>query len=138
MRALRGFSLTEVMISLLLISLVAVVTLRSYLMANEMSYIEALRSTAVYACQDMIEQILSDDFEDITVDFYPDESPRILDTRGTPNTHSDDVFYSRTVDIIDLSDTLRQQKDVTVTVTFTFNGKTYSEQLVTRVVGAGK
>lgn len=139
MKAKKGFSLVEVLVSLLIISLIAVASLRTYIMANELSYIEGIRASAIYLAQETLERALADDFDDVVIgDQYPENMQGILvDSRGTTDP-SDDIIGSQTIQINDWSDTERQQKEVIVTIGYTFNGTPYSEELVTWVVAAGR
>jgi prepilin-type N-terminal cleavage/methylation domain-containing protein len=132
-----GFSMVEVMISILLISMVAIVTLRTFVMSDQMAQIESMRSTALYACQDVIEQMLSDQYENITPDYYPDQYNLLLETRGTADPE-DDVYCNRTVEIYDVPLAKKQRKEVRVTVTYEFTGQQYSEEIFTVIVAAGR
>ena len=127
----------EVMISVLLITMVCVLSLRTYIMTGQMSRVESLRTMALYNCQESIEAMLSSDYEEIVEENYPPETSRVLDTRGTSDPE-DDVYFDRTYEITDWSSGGRQQKDVRVLVSFNFAGKRYSESLSTRIVAAGR
>ena len=139
MRRHRGFSLVEVLISLVLITLVGVAAMRTYMLTAEMTFVESLQATALYHCQEVIEAMLADDFENLTADHpeYQDEYGLVLDTRGTEDP-SDDIYLDRIVSFNDPGLPGRVAVDVTVTVTFHAAGRALTESLDTRIVGAGR
>ena len=94
--------MVEVLISMLLITLVGVASLRTFIMSMNMAYVDNLRATAVYRCQEVIEQALADDFTNVAPESYPDQTGLVLDSRGTSQP-DDDILYDQTVEIIDLS-----------------------------------
>ena len=83
---------------------------------------DRLRLLAQDQCQEIINEVLVDQFENVTEDYSYDEYDLILDNQETSNPEDDVYFYA--------IENWRG-KTVTVMVTFSNSGKTYSEQLST-------
>ena len=133
----RGASLLEVMIAIMILAIVGVSLLKTLTVATQSTYTAALGSAALYRCQEKIEEILADTYEQIDEVKYQPEFDLVLDSRGTL-TPEDDVYFNRVVTIADESADQRSMKRVAVHVMYFFAGETATEELSTIVVKAGR
>jgi len=125
------------MIAIMILAIVGVSLLKTLTVATQSTYTAALGSAALYRCQEKIEEILADTYEQIDVEKYPPEFDLVLDSRGTL-TPEDDVYFNRVVTIADESADQRSMKRVAVHVMYFFAGETATEELSTIVVKAGR
>jgi len=132
-----GFTILEVLVSLLLLTMVAFAVLRCLIMSSEMAHTSSLCSSAIYRSQEKIEEVLSDSYGNITEENYPSEAGLLLDGRGTTSPE-DDIFLNRTIAINEIVTPAYQLKDVTVTSRFTFAGTDYSQSINALVAKAGR
>ena len=125
----KGVTLLEIAISLLIFGIAVTGILRSFIFCNTRAKSTSLRVAAIALAQDRIEQIENDSYANVTAAIYPNETVS-LDTAGTADT-SDDLTCTRTVTINEVTGTLTNYKEITVTATWNFTGNQFNESLVT-------
>lgn len=133
----EAFSLIEVVMAVLIISVVAVALLRSLTVGAQSTYQSSIGSAAMYRCVEKVEEVLDMDFDEIALENFPEEQDLVLDGRGTANS-DDDVLFSRTVNVIDEINEFFSLKRVTVTVTYTLAGQTDRQAVTTLVAKEGR
>ena len=130
-------TLLEVVMAVLIIAIVSVAMLRALTLSAQCGYHASLGSSALYRCQEKMEEILDDQFLLIEPERYPPEQGLVLDTRGTTN-QVDDVYFDRKVEITDESTEDQFIKRVSVTVTWQVAGLQDTRQLKTLVAREGR
>jgi Tfp pilus assembly protein PilV len=133
----HGASLLEVVIAIFVLAVAGVSLLKTLTVATQSTFTASLGSAALYRCQEKIEEVLADSYQQIDEERYPPELDLTLDTRGTLTTE-DDVLFNRVVTIADESADERSLKRVTVWVMYFFAGETATEELSTVVAKASR
>ncbi|MCH7505039.1 hypothetical protein IID04_05360 [PVC group bacterium] len=125
----RGVSFIEIMISLTILMMVGVSALKAFTLGTEITKINSQKIVAMQFAQDRIEEIKEDDYTNVITANYPLDVVT-LDTSNSINNTADDLVAQRTVAIVNNGNT----KDITVTVTWTSQAKTYSE-IIRTIIG---
>ena len=125
----RGVSFIEIMISLTILMMVGVSALKAFTLGTEITKINSQKIVAMQFAQDRIEEIKEDDYTDVIAANYPLDVVT-LDTSNSINNTADDLVAQRTVAIVNNGNT----KDITVTVNWTSQAKTYSE-IIRTIIG---
>ena len=125
----RGVSFIEIMISLTILMMVGVSALKAFTLGTEITKINSQKIVSMQFAQDRIEEIKEDDYTNVITANYPLDVVT-LDTSNSINNTADDLVAQRTVAIVNNGNT----KDITVTVTWTSQAKTYSE-IIRTIIG---
>ena len=122
----QGLSLIEVMVSMLVISLMAGVLVRSIMVARNLTQSSSQNVTAFGLCQAKLEQLRGEDYATITSTNYPAESGLRLTHLGGLSQAA--VTCDRTVTIQPRS--APDRKEVTVTVAWQVRDRPLQQQLL--------
>ena len=122
----RGFTLVEVMVSLLVIAMLAAALVRSVAMSRTLTQASSQHVSAFGLCQAKLEEIRSQDYADIITTNFPVETSIRLTHLGGASQQA--LTCDRSVAILPMTAPLR--KEVLVTVQWQFRGRTIQEQLL--------
>lgn len=125
----RGVSFIEIMISLTILMMVGVSALKAFTLGTEITKINSQKIVAMQFAQDRVEEVKEDDYTNVITANYPLDLVT-LDISNSINNTADDLIAQRTVAIVNNGNT----KDITVTVTWTSQAKTYSE-IIRTIIG---
>ena len=125
----RGVSFIEIMISLTILMMVGVSALKAFTLGTEITKINSLKIVSMQFAQDRIEEIKEDDYTNVITLNYPQDTVTLDTSYSIANT-ADDLVAQRTVAIVNNGNT----KNITVTVTWTSQAKTYSE-IIRTIIG---
>ena len=125
----RGVSFIEIMISLTILMMVGVSALKAFTLGTEITKINSQKIVSMQFAQDRIEEIKEDDYTNVITANYPQDTVT-LDAGYAVASTADDLVALRTVAIVNNGNT----KDITVTVTWTSQAKTYSE-IIRTIIG---
>lgn len=122
----RGFTLVEVMVSLLVIAMLAAALVRSVLMSRTLTQASSQHVSAFGLCQAKLEEIRSQDYASISTTNYPAETAIRLTHLGGSSQQA--LLCDRSVAVQPM--TAPARKEVLVTVQWQFRSRTAQEHLL--------
>ena len=122
-RRVFAISLTEVMVTSVLLLMLTVAGLSGLATANRCTAISAQYGSAIALCQDVLEDMRAADFEDVSRTNFPEEES--LSLTHTSASTGELLPCTRTISIEDESTSDLDAKRVTIAVTWSTGGRSH-------------